>query len=237
MKLRKTITFNTFDNNEISQIKENAVEIYKHLKIATPEQTLGEIQDERGEDIVLDILEQHLPFVKENRNVIIEFDRDDFTEFVEQLQQIVDKTITDIKFNHGKIEITVDDVKKYKTDDESDIPVTSEPVPQVVGIAATGRCAGEAELSNMSSHRASGYFIITATAFAASRGEPPPMPITKSAPARMPVSRAFMIVSTEGFSSTSSNTVKPAEHSVSALSVSSREPFLREELLPVTIRA
>ena len=118
MKLKKTITFNTFDNNEISQIKENAVEIYKHLKIATPEQTLGEIQDERGEDVVLDILEQHLPFVKENRNVIIELGGDDFTEFVEQLQQIVNKTITDIKLDHGKIEITVNDVKKYKTDDE-----------------------------------------------------------------------------------------------------------------------
>ena len=114
MKLIKTFTFDTFDNNEVNQIKENAVEIYKHLKISTPELTLGEIQDERGEDVVLDFLEQHLPFVRKNRNDIIEFDRDDFTEFVEQLQQIVDKTITDIKLDYGKIEITVDDVKNTK---------------------------------------------------------------------------------------------------------------------------
>ena len=66
-------------------------------------------------------------------------------------------------------------------------------------------------------------------AFAASIGDPPPIPIRKSAFSESPKSRALMIVSTEGFSSTLSNIAYSVFSDFKAFITSSREPFALAE--------
>ena len=78
--------------------------------------------------------------------------------------------------------------------------VTSEPVPQVVGTAITGRCRKSFCWYSTSSVL-SLFWIISAIALAASNGEPPPTPITKSVPSARPSSAAFIILPILGFSS------------------------------------
>ncbi len=85
----------------------------------------------------------------------------------------------------------------------TETPVTSEPVPQVVGTAATGYQSASGSFAKRISAPFDGFFAIREMAFAASMGDPPPMPMKKSAPSRTATSRAFMTVSMDGFSSIS----------------------------------
>ena len=71
--------------------------------------------------------------------------------------------------------------------------------------------------------------MISAAAFAASIGEPPPIPITKSQPASVPVLAALKQVSTEGFSSISLKISNPIPSFSSAVFTSSSEPFFTAE--------
>ena len=116
-------------------------------------------------------------------------------------------------------------------------PVTSDPVPQVVGIVTTGSAFVCAALSYRYSASFSGLASIIAIAFAASIGEPPPIAITKSTPFLFPNSVAFITVSTEGFSSIPSYCTCFFPYASSAASTSASAPFARAEYFPVTISA
>ena len=113
--------------------------------------------------------------------------------------------------------------------------MTSEPVPQVVGTAATGKCGAfgigvyKKSLSNLL------FAISKAIAFEASRGEPPPIPMTKSTISEAPYCAPAITLSTDGFSSILSKTTYGILWVASAAVTSSSEPFLREELRPVTM--
>ena len=120
--------------------------------------------------------------------------------------------------------------------------VTSEPVPAVVGTAATVRalfaaCLTAASVSYKKSAFFSGLAIISAIALEASMGEPPPIPITKSTFSESPKAVARITVSTEGFSSIPSKITYGTCSRFSASSTSCREPFTREECFPVTSSA
>ena len=106
----------------------------------------------------------------------------------------------------GKILCGIEPLVSLSCRVSTETPVTSDPVPQVVGTAITGRASEESDASYRRSAPQSRCFIIKAMALAASMGEPPPIPITKSAFSASPYSLAFITVSTEGFSSTSGKT-------------------------------
>ena len=81
--------------------------------------------------------------------------------------------------------------------------VTSLPVPAVVGISITGRCLAS-PFSKRNSDFSSGFAARNAMALALSIGEPPPIPITKSAFSLTAIFPALTTVSNIGFSSISS---------------------------------
>ena len=68
-------------------------------------------------------------------------------------------------------------------------------------------------------------------------GDPPPMPMTKSAFTLQPTCLALMIVSTEGFSSTSANSTQDTPCLSSAAVTSAKAPHLLALFFPVTISA
>ena len=110
--------------------------------------------------------------------------------------------------------------------------VTSEPVPAVVGTATTGNALFSA--FQRASVPCSGCAAMVAIALEESIGEPPPMPMKNSTPSAMASLAARSTVSTEGFSSISSNRIHAMPRLSSASVISCCAPFLLAEVFPVT---
>ena len=81
--------------------------------------------------------------------------------------------------------------------------VTSLPVPDVVGTVTIGKGRTYGPVKRAAS--SSSFVHKRVMTFAASIGEPPPMPMTKSTPSALPSAAALRTVSMEGLFSTSSN--------------------------------
>ena len=115
-------------------------------------------------------------------------------------------------------------------------PVTSLPVPLVVPTSITGRAFAGTLLIYRPSMSKSGFSAHIATAFDASRGEPPPIPTMNSAPNPLAFSPALITAETRGFSVISSKMRYSIPSLFKTEITSSRAPLFFALDLLVTIR-
>ena len=114
--------------------------------------------------------------------------------------------------------------------------VVSVPVPAVVGSAIIGIDL-RFGLWNKLYLVAFALFINTPAAFAESMGEPPPIPIIKFEFCILPRFEISSTVSKEAFFSALLKTSYTMPSFSNALVTSFNEPFVMDEVLPVTIKA